>query len=116
MLITDLSVIGSRAYTLRKKSGMTQEAVAELADISSRAYADFERGMSNIRLETMIKICTALKITPDVLLTDCEDNDDLATDEIAAAINDCPSHERNTAIRLLSTYLNSLKSSSVRKQ
>lgn len=67
-LITDLRVIGSRLHTSRKTQGLSQAEVAAAANISGRAYADIERGEANMRVDTMLRICQALHITPDAIL------------------------------------------------
>ena len=69
MLIFDFHAIGEKLYAVRKRSGLTQAEVAELAGLSDRTYADIERGSVNMRIETVLKICRALGITPDALLT-----------------------------------------------
>lgn len=70
MLIFDFHAIGEKLYAVRKRSGLTQAEVAELAGLSDRTYADIERGSVNMRIETVLKICRALGITPDALLTE----------------------------------------------
>lgn len=65
MLISDLRVIGNNLLAVRKKLGMTQMEVAEAAGLADRTYADIERGSVNMRLETILRICQALHITPD---------------------------------------------------
>ena len=69
MLISDLRVIGNNLLAVRKKLGMTQMEVAEAAGLADRTYADIERGSVNMRLETILRICQALHITPDEILT-----------------------------------------------
>ena len=69
MLVTDTRQIGNRLLILRKRSGLTQAEVAEVAGLSDRAYADIERGSVNMRVETTLRICQALRITPDEILT-----------------------------------------------
>jgi len=64
MLIHDFGKIGNKLYLFRKKTGMTQFEVAEAAGLSDRTYADIERGSVNMRVETLLKICDALHITP----------------------------------------------------
>ncbi|WP_049962918.1 helix-turn-helix transcriptional regulator [Ruminococcus sp. HUN007] len=70
MLIFDFKTIGCKLYNIRKKAGLTQSEVAEAANLSDRTYADIERGTVNMRIETILKICSALKITPDAVLTE----------------------------------------------
>ena len=107
MLERDFLKIGARMYRVRKARGMTQAEVAEAAEISDRTYADIERGSVNMRLETMLSICTALKITPDELLTTAPP-DETDTEEIIALLNTCGAGERQTALKLLKVYLQSL--------
>ncbi len=108
MLIFDLKVVGNRLYTFRKAKGLTQAQVAEMADLSDRAYADIERGDTAMRINTFMKICRALQITPnDVLLQ--KENDFVTDKEIFEKINDCSACERETALQLLKVYINSLK-------
>lgn len=108
MLIFDFCQIGNRLYKSRKNIGLTQVEVAEKAELSDRTYADIERGCTNMRLETLLKICNALNITPnDVLVT--ENHVEITEQDIADAIKDCSNNEKETALKLLSVYIDSLK-------
>ena len=40
MLISDMRRVGEKLYVVRKNCGYSREDVAELAEISDRAYAD----------------------------------------------------------------------------
>lgn len=71
MLIYDQITIGNKLLDVRKKSGLTQAEVAERADISDRAYADIERGCTNMRVDTLQKICNALHSTIHLKFCDC---------------------------------------------
>lgn len=108
MLIFDFRTIGNKLLTIRKKAGLTQNEVAEVANLSDRTYADIERGTVNMRIETVLKICDALHITPDVVLT--EDNPNLSTKqtELFAELDRCTVQQKETALELLSIYLKSL--------
>ena len=110
MLIHDLRAIGNKLYVIRKKSGLTQAEVAERADLSDRTYADIERGTVNMRVETVLRICDALHVTPDEILTQDRDSPAARKDEILARLSDCPPKEHETALRLLEVYLKSLDS------
>ena len=72
MLIFDFHKIGGRLFDVRMRLGLTQMEVAEAAGLSDRTYADIERGTVNMRVETVLRICKALHISPDEILT--EDN------------------------------------------
>lgn len=108
MLIFDFRVIGNKLLAIRKKAGLTQSEVAEAANMSDRAYADIERGAVNMRIETVLKICEALRITPDAVLT--EDNPNLLArqTELLDALDKCTTQQKETALELLAVYINSL--------
>lgn len=109
MLIFDFRMIGNKLLAIRKRAGLTQSAVAETANLSDRTYADIERGTVNMRIETILKICEALQITPDVILT--ENNPNLAArkTKLFKQLEKCTPKQQETAIELLSVYLKSLK-------
>ncbi|MBE6638214.1 MAG: helix-turn-helix transcriptional regulator [Ruminococcaceae bacterium] len=108
MLIFDFHAIGNKLYTIRRRIGLTQAEVAEEADISDRTYADIERGTVNMRMETLLRICNVLHITPDEILTEDSPNFTPRQDEILQRLDACSSKDRETALRLLSVYLQSL--------
>lgn len=107
MLIFDFHIIGKRLLALRKRKGLTQAEVAEKAYLSERAYADIERGKTNMRLETILSICKALEITPDEILTDQFENE-LDFTSLMGRLVSCSPKEQETAYQLLKVYLNSL--------
>ena len=108
MLIFDFHAIGNKLLAIRKKQGLTQAEVAEAAGLSDRTYADIERGTVNMRIETILRICEVLHITPDVILT--EDNPSLTAqqEELISQLNSCSPKDKETALRILSAYLQSL--------
>jgi len=108
MLITDLNKIGNNLYKIRRLRGLTQAEAAERADLSDRAYADIERGSTSMRVDTLLKICAALRITPNDLLVE-EDTQIVTEQDIAQAIKNCSPAERETALKLLSVYAASVK-------
>ena len=109
MLIYDFSVIGNKLLAIRKKAGLTQMEVAEAAGLSNRTYADIERGTVNMRIETILRICDALHITPDEVLTLDNSAISVRQDELIERLNACSEKDRATALQLLDVYLRSLK-------
>ena len=108
MLIFDFHTIGNKLLSIRKRNGMTQAEVAESAGLSDRTYADIERGTVNMRIETVLKICEALHITPDEVLTDDNTSLSLRQNELIERLNACNPKDRETALQLLSVFLQSL--------
>ena len=108
MLIFDLHNIGNNLYKIRKSKGLTQAEVAEMAELSDRTYADIERGSVTMRVDSLLKICTALNITPnDILVLD--NVIEITEQDISETIKDCSNNEKETALKLLSVYVESLK-------
>ena len=107
MLVFDLKVIGNKLYEIRTKKLMSRAEVAEKANLSDRTYADIERGSVNMRIETILKICEALSITPNDIFVSQEVNV-ITEEKIIESIKKCPPKERETALNLLEVYLQSL--------
>ena len=109
MLIFEFRAIGNKLLAVRKKAGLTQSEVAEAANLSDRTYADIERGTVNMRIETILKICEALHITPDAVLTENKPNLYAKKAEIFAELDKCTQKQQETALEILSVYIESLK-------
>ena len=108
MLVFDLHAIGNKLLAIRKRMGMTQAEVAESAGLSDRTYADIERGVVNMRTETILRICNVLHITPDEILVGENSTLSIQQAEIWERLNACNPKDKETALQLLSVYLNSL--------
>ncbi len=109
MLIFDLRRIGTKLLHFRKQAGMTQMELAEAAGLSDRTYADIERGTANMRVETLLRICRALRITPNDLLVDEADEDAMDSQQLLERLEKCTQNNRNAALRLLDTFLNAVE-------
>lgn len=108
MLIYDFRRIGSKLLAIRKRAGLTQMEVAEAAGLSDRTYADIERGSVNMRIETILHICDALHITPDEIFTQEDPTLSVRQAELINRLNACSPKDKETALRLLEIYLQSL--------
>ena len=109
MLIFDFHKIGGKLFAARKRLGLTQMEVAEAAGLSDRAYADIERGTVNMRVETVLRICQALHVSPNEILTDDDTTLVLQESELLERLARCTTRERETALSLLAVYLQSLR-------
>lgn len=108
MLISNLKSIGMKLLAVRKRAGLTQMEVAEAAGLADRTYADIERGSVNMRIETILRICDALHITPDEVLTESDTPISIRQDRIMERLNACSAKDKETALRLLDVFLHSL--------
>lgn len=108
MLVLDMRVVGNKLLTARKNLGLTQAQVAEKAGLSDRTYADIERGKANMRAETLLQICKALKITPNDIFTEEKHDTEILLNDLLEKLESCTPRERETALNILSAYLNSI--------
>jgi len=61
--------MGQRIMERRKKLGMTQESLAEKADVTTQFVSYAESGKRAMRPENLLKIAHALHVSADYLLT-----------------------------------------------
>ena len=64
----DYKDLGQRVRKVRRANGLTQEELAEKVDISASFMGHIERGSRIASLETLVALCTALKVSPAYLL------------------------------------------------
>ena len=101
----DLCAIGARIKAAREKAGMTQEDLAAILEMSPTHISVIERGVKSPKLETLVNIANALKVSSDTLLQDvvtCA-SDGIAS-ELSAAIAKMPKKDQEriyNAIRAL---------------
>jgi transcriptional regulator with XRE-family HTH domain len=61
---------GLRVRSLRKQRGLSQERLAELADLHFTYVSSVERGKRNISLINIVRLARALKVSPALLFQD----------------------------------------------
>ena len=77
-----LQEIGKRILDRRKQLGLTQEALAEKAEVTTQFVSYAESGKRAMRPENLLKISEALGVSVDYLLTgDMIDKDSLLLSE-----------------------------------
>lgn len=77
-----LQEIGKRILDRRKQLGLTQEALAEKAEVTTQFVSYAESGKRAMRPENLLKISVALGVSADYLLTgDIIDKDSLLISE-----------------------------------
>ena len=67
--------IGKVCQEYRLKNNLTQNQVAELTGLEPRHISQIERGFSKGSIDTLLKLCNAYKITPDIILYDLLDEE-----------------------------------------
>jgi len=63
-------IVGQKIRAFRKQAGMSQEKLAERADLSYKYVGEVERGYVNISLDSLMRIAKALKIRLSDIVSD----------------------------------------------
>lgn len=102
----DYSAVGKRISLIRKNRGMTQEQLAEKAELSNIYISHIENSRSIPSLETLMKLCSALDITPDeVLLGTKQDMENYLQSDIQKKLLLCTPKERRMVSRFVDLLL-----------
>lgn len=101
---TFLQVMGIRIVRRRKELGLSQEAVAELAGLTTQTISTAERGVKAMRPENIVKLCAALRVTPNDLLLGESVSD--AAD--AGRLSKLTPEQRASLDQIVSAFLNAV--------
>jgi len=63
-------LVGGRLRAIRKKRGLTQEQLAEMAGISPQHCSGIETGAAKVSLPALVQMCNALNASLDDVLLD----------------------------------------------
>ena len=98
--------IGRNIRRYRLKRCMTQEQLAELADLSVGYVRQVEIGMKTLSLPTLFRIAEALDTTPQSLLV-CKEAD--SAGQVEALLAECTTWERDVIVDVVEAAAESLK-------
>lgn len=101
--------IGGRIKALRLSKGITQEALAELADLSTPYISHLENGRKNAGLGVMAGISAALDTTVDFLLTGKYLPQENNSYELQQLLEDCSPKEVAVICEIAATAKNSIR-------
>ena len=91
----DYTAVGKRIAQIRKNCSMTQEQLAEKSDLSNIYISHIENSRSIPSLETLMKLCSALDVTPDeILLGTKQDMENYLQSDIQNKLLLCTPKER----------------------
>ena len=103
--------VGKIFYENRLKNKLTQNQVADLADLEPRYIGQIERGLSKGSISTLLKLCNVYKITPDMVLYDLLDNDVKRTfPEYETNFKKLSPFEQETVLNMMRFFLSKQKS------
>ncbi|MBR2650408.1 MAG: helix-turn-helix transcriptional regulator [Clostridia bacterium] len=103
-------IIGKRIQEFRKKKGMTQDELSEIIDISPHYLSALERGIYNIKLETLVKILNTLGISADEVFCDVvEKSSAVSASRLSERLEALPTEEQERILAVVDTMINSVK-------
>ena len=106
MLDIDYTALGKRIASLRRKRRLTQEQLAEKTELSTNYISHIENSRSIPSLETLMKLCAALEITPNELLLGTSQNmTDYPQTEVQQKLMLCTPSERRLVDRSIDLLL-----------
>ncbi|MBR7081892.1 MAG: helix-turn-helix transcriptional regulator [Oscillospiraceae bacterium] len=82
----DYMAIGRRVRKVRKMRGMSQEALAELVDISTTHMSHIETATTKLGLPVLAALARELSVSTDYLLYGCKEN---AHEEVDVLLESC---------------------------
>lgn len=101
--------IGRRVRKMRHLRGMTQEKLAEYANISTVYVSHIETGSAKPSLPVVVAIADALNVRVDALLYDTpREGASIAVDEIAAVLDSCTAAQARIIADIVKTTKASL--------
>ena len=111
-MLIDTQVLAERIRRLRHQRSLTQEQLAELADLSSVYVSNVECGKRVPSLDTMLTLCHVLKCTPDELLDGFYPvKSEPTPDEIKKIFERSTDDEKQFMLSICSAFVHFLKGS-----
>ena len=99
-------IIGKRVQELRKKKGVTQEQLSEILEISPHYLSALERGIYNIKLETLVKIMNYLDCSADEVFCDVVNKSyAITTNRLSTRLESLPLDEQKKILAVVDTMI-----------
>lgn len=98
----NLIEIGGRIRKSREGLMLTQEALAELLDVSVKFVSDIELGAKGMSLKTLNKLTTHLLVSADFILYGSSEGD---FGELLMLMRKCPPEKRRYAEDILKDFI-----------
>jgi len=91
-------LIGKRIKKVRISKGLSQSALAEVADVSPQTVSYIETGLTCPNLDTFVALANALSVTADELIGEnllkCRTTGTFADKEVLEIFQNCSAYER----------------------
>lgn len=102
--------LGKRIRHLRKRRGISQQALAEIIDCAPTYISYIEGGRKSMSMTTFVAIANALHATADELLVDSLENSiRIKSYEFSSLLSDCSDYEKKIMFAVLSSTKEALR-------
>lgn len=102
-------ILGSRIREARKSKNMTQEVLAEKANIGTVYLGEIERGLKMPSLNVLIQIIEALDVSADYLLRfEISSGKNYVFDELTSKLEKLTPAQRKTVSDIIDAYIKNL--------
>lgn len=100
----DYRELGKRIRAERRKQDLTQEQLAEMADISDSFMGHIERGGRTLSIETLAKLANALNLSIEYIVCgEFNYQPDMLPAEIHDALNKMSGSQRKVFLNMMKT-------------
>lgn len=100
----DYKDLGKRIRAERRRQDLTQEKLAEMADISDSFLGHIERGGRTLSIETLAKLANALNLSIEYIVCgEFNYQPDMLPTEIHDALNQMNSSQRRVFLNIMKT-------------
>jgi len=102
--------LGQRIRESRKEKGLTQEQLAEMADIGVIYLSEIERGKKMPSLKILCRIIDVLDVSSDYLLRDLINaGREYIIDDVTMILSELSPRQRKTAVEILNAFFQGCK-------
>ena len=107
----DSKKVGKRIQEYREKAGISQEDMADIVKMSVTSISNIERGRNYPSFENFIKICNAINVSTDLLLSDVVNAAYMAkSSELSKRLDKLKPSERQHIMTVVDSMITSLES------
>lgn len=94
--------IARKLKEVRLSKGLTQEYIADMADVNTSHISNIENNRVKISLSTLIHVCNALDVTVDSILADEYNEPSSALEhEILHELQSCPLETQKQILKIV---------------
>ena len=93
--------IGKKIREVRLAKGLTQEYIANIADVNTSHISNIENNRVKISLPTLVHICNALDVTIDYILASEYTVTSPLDNEILKALHNCSEEQKEKILQII---------------